>query len=104
MKSKNSSHKCVWAWQGNCVNSFDEDGNCVIDIFSDVSDFANVNESAVRIELTDADVIQAPPEVPKTLTFSRHVDRDLLIGYDDDTDVHHFFTRFWPKLENRMNK
>lgn len=82
----------IWTWQGNCINSFDEDGDSLISVFRDASDFACSEDVALPFSLTDQDSLQAPAEVPLTMEFSLDVDRDLLIGYDTTLDIHHFFT------------
>lgn len=63
----------------------------MIDSFVDASDFACVEERAVPFFLSDDDLIQAPPEVPECLIYTFEADRDLLIGYDEKMDIHHFF-------------
>ena len=57
---------------GNCVDSFDEDGNCVNDLlpFNTVSDFALVVEENDEVELGD-----------------------IVIKYDQETDIHSFFKK-----------
>lgn len=38
-----------YSYVGNCVNSFDDDGECLIGIYNDVSDFASAEENALEI-------------------------------------------------------
>ena len=37
-------------YQGNCINSFDSDGDCLLSIFRDTSDFACVEENSQPID------------------------------------------------------
>lgn len=82
-----------WIWQGNCINTFDEDGTSLLPIFSDVSAFAVAEESAVPFCLPSGDALQSPPEVPKELEFSFDEGTGVLMGYDAANDIHHFFIR-----------
>ena len=83
-----------WYWDGNCVNSFDDDGNCLLDIFVDVSDFAVALEDTVMVEKPK--LISAPfsDEEVAIFKFCFNEARNVLIGYDEDMDIHHFFTTF----------
>lgn len=78
----------VWNYIGNCVNLFDEDGNCVSSIFRDVSDFACKLESSIDCQKPKSIVI--PPSV-KCDSFQITEDKSILIGYDENNDIHSFF-------------
>lgn len=79
-----------WKWIGDCTNSFDEDGDCLIGIFSDVSDFAVIEERASKVAINGDDLVM-PEHVPFGLAFTTDRDRGVLFGYDVKSDVHHFF-------------
>ena len=82
-----------WVWQGNCVNSFNEDGESLISSFTDVSAFALAEESAKPYRISGDDSLQFPPEVPVDLEFSFDAGSGVLIGYDAANDIHHLFSR-----------
>ena len=54
----------MYHYVGNCTNSFDEAGECILSCFVDVSDFAKADEEAT--ELTKADFL-AVAEIPKEI-------------------------------------
>lgn len=83
---------------GNCINSFDEDGDSLIDLFDNVSDFACVEEDSILITLEDF--------ISKTglnrsflinitklsdSDFLWHPDRAIGMIYNKIEDVHYFF-------------
>ena len=84
---------------GNCVNSFDDDGDCIIDIFSDVSDFACVEEDSVKIDKETflskihmkLDEFDNSFGQFKNVEFLENKDRGIYMLYDIDSDVHYFF-------------
>lgn len=84
-----------WILLGDCVDSFDEDGNCLIDIFSDVSDFAVAEDASEEFHV-DIEDIHIPTEVSQQLTFYINSERGVLFGYDDENDVHYFFCQDQP--------
>jgi len=55
---------------GNCINSFDENGDCILSQlpFSNVTEFAQLVEENDNVEIGD-----------------------FVIQYDEETDVHSFF-------------
>lgn len=57
---------------GNCINSFDEFGDCVISSlpFANVTEFAQLVEESDNVEIGD-----------------------FIIQYNEETDVHSFFFR-----------
>jgi uncharacterized phage-like protein YoqJ len=80
-----------WIWQGNCVNSFDEEGDSLIPAFSDASAFAVSEEAATLYIVSNEDVFQSPSDVPKKLEFTFDESSGVLMGYDAANDIHHFF-------------
>jgi hypothetical protein len=83
---------------GNCVNSFDEDGECLIGIYDDVSDFANSEENSK--EISNKDFINLVGEIPKylknkiknhELSYLYDEDNDIAMIYDITKDIHYFF-------------
>jgi hypothetical protein len=79
---------------GNCVNSFDEDGDCVIDQlpFCTTSDFACALEEAIIITNPDLmEQLDCPfyNEMGKNVEYMLY--DGLVILYDVDQDIHHFF-------------
>lgn len=102
--------------QGNCVESFDENGICSINMFFDTTDFAFVEESSVEIDKTrfqnmtlvsDAkfDSLFKPSE-QKFLICLENKDRGIYMIYNEDKDIHYFFNHHRsstinPTLRNR---
>ena len=83
---------------GTCVNSFDEDdGTCVFDNYQDVSDFAQSEEEAERIDAhAFYDAVAVPDQIARSLTnhelqYLRDIHRDVYMIYDVDSDIHYFF-------------
>jgi hypothetical protein len=81
---------------GNCINSFDEDGDSLIDQFSDTSDFAWEEENANKISKEEfLNLVDNYSMLPKhnkfiyLITMSKHV----LMVYDKKSDVHYFFAK-----------
>lgn len=84
---------------GSCVNSFDKDGECLIDElpYTDATEFAQAEEQAVEIDEREFKHNFTVPigiqqrlsahEV-KYLYDQRH---DVYMIYDLDDDVHYFF-------------
>lgn len=82
---------------GNCVESFDADGWCVVDAlpWADVSAFACAEEGAAPLTAAE---FASRAEVPAPLADAfvgreiRYMEADgVLMAYDVDHDVHHFF-------------
>jgi len=73
------------AFIGDCINSFDEEGNCINDYlpYSDVTDFAQDEENE----------------------FEKLKDYGIKVKYDEDKDVHYFYVEegsdSWYKISGR---
>lgn len=83
---------------GNCVNSFDVDGDSLIDLFSDVSDFAYVEENSSLITLEEfvekvGLKIQELSKITKLsqCDFLFNSERSICMLYNKIEDVHYFF-------------
>lgn len=83
---------------GSCVNSFDEDGESLIDLFSDVSDFAYVEENSSLITLEEfVEKVGVKREVLSKITklnqcdFLFNSERSICMLYNKIEDVHYFF-------------
>jgi len=79
---------------GTCVNSFDEDGECLISYFADTSDFAYQEENSKKISketfiknVSDSSMIPKNKEVIFMITPNKNV----IMAYDPLSDVHYFF-------------
>ena len=78
---------------GTCVNSFDEEGYCIVGSlpWSTVTDFANDEEEAS--EITKEEFLR------KTKLSEADIEGDrfffimgsVMVSYNDDTDIHTFF-------------
>lgn len=83
---------------GTCVNSFDDEGECVVPrLYRDVSDFAYHEENAQKIsskEFSNA-VGKIPYAIDNQIGKSREYlydeDNDVYMIYDTESDVHYFF-------------
>jgi len=80
---------------GNCVNSFDEDGNCTIPQipYKDTTQFAQSEENATQI---NKDQFMQNVNLPNNLKdidaiYLHDKNHDLFMLYDDEKDVHYFF-------------
>ena len=84
---------------GNCVNSFDEDGDCVIDSlgYYDVSDFGVGDERAETLSWDEFDrEVFVSLEMEEIIEGHEVIylldrERDLYMLYDSDDDIHYFF-------------
>lgn len=82
---------------GNCVNSFDLDGECIIDElpFMNVSDLGYVDENASEISGDEfMNVVNVPDWLLDKISDNEvyyMVYNDLYILYDSDLDIHYFF-------------
>ena len=84
---------------GNCVNSFDEDGNCVVGGvgYYDVSDFAVGEERAEALSWDEFDrEVFVSLEIEEIIEGHEVIylldrERDLYMLYDCDDDIHYFF-------------
>lgn len=83
---------------GTCVDSFDDDGNCIVDElpWSTVSDFARVEENAATVF---EDKFLSVCDVPKSIYLSTQnsaiqclkSEDGVYMLYDEGSDVHYFF-------------
>ena len=80
---------------GTCVNSFDEDGDCIVNQlpYSTASDFAGDEEEAEEISEKDfKKIIITDKMVPKSHKISYYKsEQDVVMAYDEDDDIHYFF-------------
>ena len=90
-------------YMGNCVDSFDNEGNCTNGLFQDTSDFA-AREEIVRDEdtydvhydsLISSDDFKELVHFPdflqnRDMEYYRY-DNGVYIAYDLDSNIHYFF-------------
>lgn len=83
---------------GTCVNSFDEDGNCVVPgLYNDVSDFAVHEENAQQITKSQflKHIGRIDHGIDKEISHNRiylhDSDNGVFMIYDVETDIHYFF-------------
>lgn len=80
---------------GNCINSFDEDGDCVIpDLpFTDVSDLAYQLEDAIEIGPSEFhSKVSSNTDFDGThVVYYKLPDESVYVLYDTENDVHFFF-------------
>lgn len=74
---------------GNCKNSFDEDGNCLLPLFDHVSDFAVVEENSIPISKDT--FLKLTGSNASHEQYLYHPDRKIVMGYDSEDDTHHFY-------------
>jgi hypothetical protein len=86
-------------YAGNCINSFDENGECFGQVpYRDVTDFAQAEEKSKKISKEQFEKTATIPEHLKKITKSKDTiylhdkDNNVHMMYDADKDVHHFFT------------
>jgi len=82
---------------GNCINSFDDSGECLIaKLYSDTSNFAyheenyvciDANEFAAKVTLN----ANLNSEISSNRSYMFDADNVIHIIYDIDTDIHYFF-------------
>ena len=83
---------------GSCVDSFDEDGDCIIDDlpWSTVSDLGHADENAQDIgSVTFLQNVSLPNEIAADTSGHeiQYLEYDgVYMLYDVDADVHYFFT------------
>lgn len=98
-----------YVYAGNCVNSFDDDGQCINDsiVFEDVTEFAQADEEENREYISKdqfLNVIDVNEPATKNILnklfadihmthfkFFIYSDQKILVLYDDNADIHHFF-------------
>lgn len=80
---------------GTCVNSFDEDADCInSDLpYRDVSEFAVADENAARITKEEfLKNVNVPEKLINIDAIYLHdIDNDVYMLYDVDLDIHYFF-------------
>jgi hypothetical protein len=87
-----------YSYVGNCVYGFDEDGESLLPIFRDVSEFACHNEDAEKI-----DEVEFYKHIQKNLIvdgilngneveYLKYREIDVYVIYDIDDDIHYFFS------------
>lgn len=80
---------------GNCVNSFDQDGNCTINQlpYTDTTHFAQSEENATEINKDEfINNVNLPNNLKNINAIYLHdKENDLYMLYDDQKDVHYFF-------------
>lgn len=83
---------------GNCVDSFDENGNCVVDQlpWDDTTDFAYALENMHEGQITNQEwAVVAPKDFDYIEVNLTHFYKDelhgLYVAYDEWADVHYFF-------------
>lgn len=82
---------------GTCVNSFDEDGECIIPElpFNDVNDLAYADENAENISKEEFyRSVNVPESVIKKTSGNEIfylIFEDVYMLYDGDEDIHYFF-------------
>ena len=98
-----------YQYVGSCVDSFDSDtGECVNNLFSDVSEFANYDELANCEDIEDSDgcgkmdreeflslvnVNDIPLDINNDDLEYHYYNNGVLVVYDADVDVHYFFSK-----------
>jgi len=93
--SQTEQGKGVYEYVGNCLDSFDEDGNSLIDCFCD---FAQMEENAKEIPeeefFSKLSRTQYQPFMFGTETiFLLSECQNVLMAYLPQTDVHYFFVK-----------
>ena len=85
----------LYYYAGNCVNSFDGDGESLISAFLNVSDFAVQEESGERITVEEflSRVLDPVAKITRKCSFSSYPERDCLVMYNPVKDVHYFYTK-----------
>ncbi len=80
---------------GTCVNSFDEDANCIIPQlpYGDTTEFAQAEENATKITKEEfLQNVNVPKEIINIDAFYLHDENnDVYMLYDDKLDIHYFF-------------
>lgn len=99
-----------FSYLGDCVSSFDEDGNSLIDGLYDASDFACVEQDSDVISrkrftklINDPVILTGFEDIimDKKTEFYHHKDRNFLLLYDGNVDIHYIFLgREVPRPEN----
>ena len=79
---------------GNCTNSFDDDGDCELEDlpWSTVSDFAFAVETATRLAKVEFEEKATISTATDPNTSYWVTDDGVYIIYDEERDVHYFYT------------
>ena len=83
---------------GNCVDAFDEDG-ITVDLLTsagmvDASDFACVEEESIKVSkewFIEHCNFPKHELIEDNYIFLYNEDRDVVMMYDDEKDIHYFF-------------
>ena len=87
-----------YSYKGSCVNSFDEDGDSLIKLFSDVSDFAVKEEESEEVSKDIISKFNINNELQniankKSTKLLFNKDHDIYFLYDTAKDIHYFFSK-----------
>jgi len=88
----------AYSYIGNCVNLFDEEGQCSVGPFIDATDFAQQLEDADKVDKEEfEEVIDVPRALAKVLTRKDvtyyYLPRvDAYVAQIDSEDVEYIFT------------
>jgi hypothetical protein len=77
---------------GTCVDSFDEDGDCIVDAlpFNDVTDFAYAVDNAQTLSKAEFLALAECKDYFND-NHSFYKFNQVVMLYNDDLDIHHFF-------------
>lgn len=95
----NESSQSKKVYVGNCVNSFDDDGECVVHHlpYRDTTDFAQGEENSKKINKSEFNKhVDIPSHLDKIhkskdTVYLHDRDNNVHMMYDPKKDVHHFF-------------
>jgi len=98
MTAQPSQAKGVYEYVGNCLDSFDENGDSLIDCFRDVSHFAQMEENAKEIPeeefFSKLSRTQYQSFMFGTETiFLLSECQNVLMAYLPQTDTHYFYVQ-----------
>lgn len=86
-----------YKYVGNCINSFDNDGECLFNFYNDVSDFAyHIEEYYVEISKGEflKNVINNYQFLNKNnIEYYYDTNKNIFVAYDVDKDIHYFFVK-----------
>jgi hypothetical protein len=93
----NEESERKYNFAGTCVNSFNEDGDSLLDEYRDVSDFAVGCEEAEQIsqekfiQMINVDSnAQQRIDIPN-IQYLYDRDHDVVMLYDENEDIHYFY-------------
>lgn len=91
-------NESMYEYVGNCVDSFDDDGQTDLPMFRDTTEFAQAEENAKEItkEQFEENVIISKEMMDKFNTnplvkYLYSEDSDFYMIYDGNADIHYFF-------------